>query len=116
MGTLPRKDAREIIPGRTCFAVKDNFKRIAIDPSLQNLLKKQKKVYGDARFLYHKGSSDCRKYEKRWQARKICGKICELENMHGDDIQPLSAGGKTDIDNCQMLCRDCNLKKSSQKA
>ena len=31
-----------------------------------------------------------------------------------DHIMPWSKGGKTVPDNCQMLCRDCNLKKGAQ--
>lgn len=34
--------------------------------------------------------------------------------MHADHIQPWSKGGHTTPDNCQMLCRDCNLKKGAQ--
>ncbi|MFR5479773.1 HNH endonuclease [Catenibacterium sp.] len=29
-------------------------------------------------------------------------------------VLPWSKGGKTVIENCQMLCRDCNLKKGAQ--
>ncbi|MGO5282187.1 HNH endonuclease signature motif containing protein [Catenibacterium mitsuokai] len=32
----------------------------------------------------------------------------------GDHIIPWSKGRKTVIENCQMLCRDCNLKKGAQ--
>ena len=32
-----------------------------------------------------------------------------------DHITPWSKGGKTTPDNCQMLCRDCNLKKGAQE-
>lgn len=38
----------------------------------------------------------------------------EYEEMHADHIVPWSKGGKTVPDNCQMLCRDCNLKKGAQ--
>lgn len=46
----------------------------------------------------------------------ICGKACEIANMHADHIVPWRDGGKTVIENCQMLCRDCNLKKGAQRA
>lgn len=36
----------------------------------------------------------------------------ELPEMHADHIKPWSKGGTTTADNCQMLCRDCNLRKS----
>ena len=35
-------------------------------------------------------------------------------DMHADHIVPWSRGGHTVPDNCQMLCRDCNLKKGAQ--
>lgn len=35
--------------------------------------------------------------------------------MHADHITPWSKGGKTTPDNCQMLCRDCNLKKATNR-
>ena len=45
----------------------------------------------------------------------ICGDEFEFEQMHADHITPWSKGGKTTPDNCQMLCRDCNLKKGAQE-
>lgn len=44
----------------------------------------------------------------------VCGQSFDFKDMHGDHIKPWSKGGKTVIDNCQMLCRDCNLKKSNK--
>ncbi|MCR4662038.1 MAG: DUF262 domain-containing protein [Clostridia bacterium] len=38
-------------------------------------------------------------------------KIWEIEEMEGDHITPWHEGGKTDISNCQMLCRTCNREK-----
>lgn len=32
----------------------------------------------------------------------------ELKDMQGDHITPWSKGAKTTIENCQMLCNDCN--------
>lgn len=40
------------------------------------------------------------------------GEEFEFEQMHGDHIRPWSKGGATVPENCQMLCRDCNLRKS----
>ena len=53
-------------------------------------------------------------YEKQNHKCAICGEEFELEQMHADHITPWSKGGKTTPDNCQMLCRDCNLKKGNQ--
>lgn len=41
-----------------------------------------------------------------------CGKHFEIEEMQADHITPWSKGGKTIPENCQMLCADCNRKKS----
>lgn len=38
----------------------------------------------------------------------------EFEEMEGDHITPWREGGKTVIENCQMLCRDCNRRKGSK--
>lgn len=38
----------------------------------------------------------------------------ELEEMEADHITPWCEGGKTDIDNCQMLCKEHNRRKSSK--
>lgn len=53
-------------------------------------------------------------YAKQEHKCAICGKEFEYKNMHGDHITPWSKGGKTTEENCQMLCRDCNLKKGDQ--
>ena len=37
-----------------------------------------------------------------------------IEQMHADHIMPWSKGGKTELDNCQMLCAACNLAKSDK--
>ena len=51
-------------------------------------------------------------YEKQKGICKKCGKHFEIEQMEADHITPWSKGGKTDADNCQMLCKDCNRRKS----
>ena len=50
-------------------------------------------------------------------ANKKCpnaGKKFEIEEMEADHIKAWSKGGKTTIENCQMLCRECNRAKSSK--
>lgn len=42
----------------------------------------------------------------------ICGKHFEYEQMAGDHKKPWSKGGQTIPENLQMLCRDCNSRKS----
>ena len=42
-----------------------------------------------------------------------CGKTFTIEEMQADLITPWSKGGKTIAENCQMLCADCNRRKSN---
>ena len=44
----------------------------------------------------------------------ICHKHFEYEQMEGDHKKPWSKGGLTVYDNLQMLCKDCNGKKSAK--
>lgn len=38
----------------------------------------------------------------------------EIEQMEGDHITPWREGGRTVIENCQMLCRECNRRKGAK--
>lgn len=51
-------------------------------------------------------------YERQGGICPYCGEHFELSEMHADHVRPWAKGGPTTADNCQMLCRDCNLKKS----
>ena len=53
-------------------------------------------------------------YEKQNGICKNCGKHFDIKEMEADHITPWHAGGKTSIDNCQMLCKDCNRRKSGK--
>ena len=53
-------------------------------------------------------------YEKQNGICAKCGKHFEYEEMEGDHIPPWSQGGKTELSNLQMLCRDCNRRKSDR--
>ena len=53
-------------------------------------------------------------YEKQKGICKICGKHFEIEQMEADHITPWKEGGRTIADNCQMLCRECNRRKSDK--
>lgn len=51
-------------------------------------------------------------YERQKGICPKCGKHFELEDMEADHITPWSKGGKTSPENCQMLCAECNRRKS----
>ena len=53
-------------------------------------------------------------YERQNGICPICNKPYPIEQMEGDHITPWCEGGKTDIDNGQMLCKNCNRHKSSK--
>ena len=53
-------------------------------------------------------------YEQQKGICADCGKHFEIEEMEADHIDPWHDGGKTTIDNCQMLCRHCNRRKSGK--
>ena len=69
------------------------------------------------KFLSIRAFSDNEKlqaYTKQNGICKICGKHFEHEEMEADHITPWSQGGKTNLENCQMLCRECNRRKSDK--
>ncbi len=51
-------------------------------------------------------------YERQKGICPACGQYFGIEEMEADHITPWSKGGKTVAENCQMLCRDCNRRKS----
>lgn len=52
-------------------------------------------------------------YEKQKGICPKCGKHFDIKEMQADHITPWSKGGKTIAENCQMLCADCNRRKSN---
>jgi len=53
-------------------------------------------------------------YEKQKGICAKCGKHFELKEMEADHITPWHLGGKTSAENCQMLCKDDNRRKSGK--
>lgn len=53
-------------------------------------------------------------WEKQNHKCAICGKELDYEFMEGDHIIPWCDGGRTTIENCQMLCRNCNRTKGGR--
>lgn len=53
-------------------------------------------------------------YERQGGICTKCEKHFEFNEMEADHITPWHLGGKTDLENCQTLCKDCNRKKSGK--
>ncbi len=53
-------------------------------------------------------------WEQQGHICPLCGKEYDFEFMEGDHIKPWREGGRTVIENCQMLCRDCNRYKGAK--
>ena len=53
-------------------------------------------------------------YERQGGVCKICGKNFEIGQMEADHITPWCDGGRTIAENCQMLCKECNRRKSGK--
>lgn len=53
-------------------------------------------------------------WEKQHHVCPSCGKEFDYEFMEGDHITPWKEGGRTVIENCQMLCRECNRRKGAK--
>ena len=71
----------------------------------------------DERYLGIRTFSDSVKqkvYEKQKGKCKKCGKEFDISEMEADHITPWHEGGKTDEDNCQMLCKLDNRRKSGK--
>jgi hypothetical protein len=54
------------------------------------------------------------KYEQQCGICPICGEHFEYEEMEGDHITAWVDGGKTTMENLQMLCKKCNHQKSNR--
>lgn len=72
---------------------------------------------GKEKFLNIRAFSDNQKreaYERQKGICAICNEHFELSEMEADHITPWRDGGKTTPDNCQMLCKDDNRRKSGK--
>lgn len=53
-------------------------------------------------------------WEQQGHLCAVCGKEFDFEFMEGDHITPWRDGGRTVVENCQMLCRECNRRKGAK--
>jgi len=83
---------------------------------------KKKGIYeylltGNEKYLNLRSFTDTEKrtlYERQKGICPSCNDSFEIEEMQGDHITPWSEGGKTQLSNGQMLCKDCNRRKSNK--
>ena len=72
-------------------------------------------ITGKEKYLSIRSFTDNQKseaYEKQKGICPNCKNHFEIKEMEADHITPWHEGGKTTSDNCQMLCRECNRRKS----
>jgi hypothetical protein len=72
---------------------------------------------GDEKYLNIRAFTDSQRiaaYERQNGICPKCGKHFELGEMEADHITPWHLGGKTSSENCQMLCKDDNRRKSGK--
>lgn len=69
------------------------------------------------RYLNIRAFSDNQKreaYERQQGICPVCKEHYDIAEMEGDHITPWHSGGRTSADNCQMLCREDNRRKSGK--
>ena len=69
------------------------------------------------KFLSIRAFTDAQKlsaYERQMGFCTDCKRHFELSQMEADHITPWHLGGRTVAENCQMLCRECNRRKSGK--
>ena len=126
--TKYRKEMKSVAWGALYNKHKDKeFDAAELETRIAELMKdsdvqKKSGIYpyvldGDERHLNIRAFDDNTKrevYEIQEGVCKNCGKHFEIEQMEADHITPWHLGGHTVKENCQMLCRDCNRRKSGK--
>lgn len=72
---------------------------------------------GEEKYLNLRTFSEAQKltlYQRQGGLCNICKKPFPIEEMEADHREPWSEGGKTTLENGQMLCRHCNRTKSNK--
>jgi hypothetical protein len=91
---------------------------LMIDDDIQN----KKGIYayvltGKEKYLNIRSFSDKQKretYERQKGICVVCKQHFEINEMEADHIDPWHSGGKTTAENCQMLCKEDNRRKSGK--
>lgn len=125
--TNKRKSMKSVNWGALYNTYKDNmYDPIKIEEQCARLVAddnvtKKSGIYpyvltGDQKYLSIRAFSDSMKqkvYEFQNGICLTCKVHFEIPEMEGDHITPWVEGGKTNEENLQMLCRNCNRRKSS---
>lgn len=98
--------------------LEEQITELMLDEDVQN----KKGIYsyvltGKEKYLNIRAFSDKQKresYEKQKGVCVECKEHFEIEEMEADHITPWHEGGKTTAENCQMLCREDNRRKSGK--
>ena len=106
---------------------KDSFNAAKLEEDVARLMQDEdvtnkKGIYeylltGEEKHLNIRAFSDNQKreaYEKQKGICADCGKSFDISEMEADHITPWCEGGKTIAENCKMLCRNCNRRKSNK--
>ncbi len=99
-------------------SLENDISRLMADEDVSN----KKGIYwyvltGKEKHLNIRGFSDNHKreaYERQKGQCIVCKNYFDLNDMEADHITPWHEGGKTAPDNCQMLCREDNRRKSGK--
>ncbi len=98
--------------------LEEEIKKLILDDDVTN----KKGIYPyvltrNEKYLSIRAFTDAMKlkvYEKQKGICAKCGEHFELNQMEADHITPWHEGGKTIEENCQLLCKTCNRKKSGK--
>lgn len=99
-------------------SLEDEIKKLMMDDDVSN----KKGIYSyvltrNEKYLNIRAFTPNMKREAYERQKGICihcKEYFDFNKMEGDHITPWSAGGKTNAENCQMLCIGCNRKKSGK--
>ena len=102
--------------------VEEEVAKLMDDDEVQN-----KKAIYEYVLSGHTPATKCRLNFRRFDQKTIntvykrqegkcakCHKPFPIKEMEADHIKPWSKGGKTVIENCQMLCASCNSSKGAK--
>jgi len=101
----PSKLEKEIV---TLMQDEDVSKKSGIYPYLLT----QQEKYLNIRSFNDKMKREA--YERQQGICVKCQEHFEIGEMEADHITPWHEGGKTTAENCQMLCKECNRRKSGK--